>query len=348
LALAILGVAAALVLTKPKSATSSATVTTQPSNVTLKVGQTATFTAAATGTPTPTVQWRHSQDDGTTWHPLSGATSDNLVVPNVTASQNGNEYDAVFTGAARGATTSAAVLTVNVTAPAAKRPTVATQPANTKVTAGQTATFAAGASGTPAPTIRWRRSDNGGSTWVPLSGATSDTLVVSNATASQNGDEYDAVFANGSGVATTNTAVLTVNGGTSVTTSTSNPPSSGPGPAATLSTYWQDMSDGSYSSAYAVETAQEQANFPSFVSDRIEADPVINVVTIGSPQYVSGGALVHIEFYARDRYPNPGSDTLCRLFNTSANMIDDGGQWYYGGLVSGGSVVSSNNSECNG
>jgi hypothetical protein len=36
------------------------------------------------------------------------------------------------------------------------------------------------------------------------------------------------------------------------------------------------------------------------------------------------------------------------LFDTSANMIDDGGQWYYGGLVSGGSVVSSSNPECNG
>jgi hypothetical protein len=319
----------------------------EPSNVSLRVGQTATLSAAATGKPTPTVQWQRSNDDGTSWLAVSGATSDTLVVPKVTSSQNGDEYEAIFTGAGRTVTTTAAVLTVNASV-VSTRPTVATQPANAKLNTGQTATFAAAAAGTPAPTIRWRRSADAGSTWVPLPGATSDTLVVSNVSSSLNGDEYDAVFTNAAGVATSNAAVLTVNGSTSVSTSHNNNPSSGPGPAATLSTYWQDMADGSYSSAYSLETAREQANFPNFVSDRSEADPVINVINVGSPQYVSGGAVVPIEFYARDRYPNPGSDTLCRLFDTSANMVDNGGQWLYNGLVSGGSVVSSSNPACNG
>lgn len=210
LALAILGVAAALVLTKPKSATSSATVTTQPSNVTLKVGQTATFTAAATGTPTPAVQWRRSQDDGTTWHPLSGATSDNLVVPNVTASQNGNEYDAVFANATGSATSNPATLTVNRSTGVAAGPTITSQPANAKLTAGQAATFTAATSGTPTPTVQWRLSRDGGATWEPISGASSDILALSSVGVSEDGNEYDAVFANAAGTATTNAAALSV------------------------------------------------------------------------------------------------------------------------------------------
>jgi hypothetical protein len=352
LALAVLAVAAVLLLGKSKPTAITAAVTSQPSTVTLKVGQTATFTAAATGTPTPTVQWRRSQNDGSTWLPVPGATSDTLVVSGVSAAQNGNQYDAVFTSSGHVATTNAAVLVVNSNAPANKPPSVTTQPANTKATSGQNATFLASASGTPAPGIRWRRSTNGGTTWVPLAGATSGTLVVSGVTLAQNGDEYDAVFTNAAGTVTSGPAVLTVNPSPRTTGSTTSQQSgatgSGEGPAATVSTYWQDMADGSYAAAYALETTRVQGDFPNFVADREEGDPVINVIYVGSPQYGSGSATVPIEFYARDRYPNPNSDTLCRLFDTSANMVQEGGQWYYDGLASGGSVVNSSTPDCNG
>src|SRR5882724_1744004 len=54
------------------------TITTQPANQTVTAGQTATFTAAATGSPTPTVQWQVSTDGGTTFSNVSGATSTTL------------------------------------------------------------------------------------------------------------------------------------------------------------------------------------------------------------------------------------------------------------------------------
>src|SRR2546422_6450849 len=54
------------------------TITTQPANQTVTVGQTATFTAAATGSPTPTVQWQVSTDGGATFNNVSGATSTTL------------------------------------------------------------------------------------------------------------------------------------------------------------------------------------------------------------------------------------------------------------------------------
>ncbi len=88
-------------------------VTTQPTNQTTSAGATTTFTTAATGDPTPTVQWQVSTNGGSTWSNISGATSDSYTTPATTASNNGNQYQAVFTnGAGPAATTNPATLTV--------------------------------------------------------------------------------------------------------------------------------------------------------------------------------------------------------------------------------------------
>ena len=108
------------------------TITTQPANQTVTAGQTATFTAAATGSPTPTVQWQVSTDAGATFSNVSGATFTTLSFTTA-LSQNGYQYRGVFTNSAGMATTTAATLTVNSVAP-----TITTQPANQTVTTGQT------------------------------------------------------------------------------------------------------------------------------------------------------------------------------------------------------------------
>ena len=52
-------------------------ITIQPGNQTASPGQTTTFTAGASGTPPPTVQWQASWDGGTTWSDIVGnSTSD--------------------------------------------------------------------------------------------------------------------------------------------------------------------------------------------------------------------------------------------------------------------------------
>ncbi len=71
-------------------------VTLNPVPLILNVGDTATFTAAASGTPSPTVQWRVSTDNGATFNAIPGATSNTLSFP-VTAAMNGYRYQAVFT-----------------------------------------------------------------------------------------------------------------------------------------------------------------------------------------------------------------------------------------------------------
>jgi alpha-tubulin suppressor-like RCC1 family protein len=89
-------------------------------------------------------------------------------------------------------------------------PSITTNPTNQSVSAGQDAKVSAAASGIPAPTVQWQVSTDGGSTFSPVSGATSDSLTISSVTLSENGYEYEAVFTNGSGTATTNPATLTV------------------------------------------------------------------------------------------------------------------------------------------
>jgi hypothetical protein len=92
--------------------TTAPTITAQPSNVTVTAGQTAMFTAAATGTPTPTVQWQVSTNGGSTFTNISGATATSYTFTAAT-SQSGNQYRAVFTNSAGSATSNGATLTVN-------------------------------------------------------------------------------------------------------------------------------------------------------------------------------------------------------------------------------------------
>ena len=183
-----------------------ATVATNPTDQSVCDGGTATFSASGNGFPAPTVQWQVSS--GGPFTDIPGATSTTLMFTATTA-DNGKQYRAVFTNAGGTATTTAATLTVN-TAPA-----VTTNPANSTVCEGATATFTAAASGSPAPTVQWQVSSGGPFTDIP--GATSATLMFT-ATTADNGKQYRAVFTNTCGTATTTAATLTVNANTSATT----------------------------------------------------------------------------------------------------------------------------------
>jgi hypothetical protein len=86
-------------------------ITTQPTNQAVKAGQTATLTAAASGKPSPTVQWQVSTNGGVSFSTITGATSGTYSFT-ATTGQSGDEYRAVFSNALSSATTSAATLTV--------------------------------------------------------------------------------------------------------------------------------------------------------------------------------------------------------------------------------------------
>jgi Peptidase A4 family/Immunoglobulin I-set domain len=190
--------------------TAGSAITTQPSSLGVVSGATASFTATASGAPAPSVQWQVSTDGGTSWTPISGATSTTLSFTAL-QSDSGYEYEAVFTNSAGSATTSAATLTIYTA------PTLSLNPSSATVAAGLTVSLSAAASGTPAPSVQWQVSTNGGGNWTPISGATSTTLSFT-ALESDNGDEYEAVFTNSAGSATTSAATLTVTAAPAITT----------------------------------------------------------------------------------------------------------------------------------
>jgi hypothetical protein len=195
-------------------------VTTNPVSQTVTAGTNVTFTAAATGNPTPTVQWQISTNGGTTFTNIGGATSTTLVLNSVTTGMSGDEYRAVFTNSQGTATTTAATLTVN---PALSAPVVTLNPLNMTVSSGTNVTFTAAATGTPAPTVQWQVSTDGGTTFTNISGATSTTLVLNSVTTAQSGNLYHAVFTNSQGTATTSPASLTVNAVLAAPVVTTNP-----------------------------------------------------------------------------------------------------------------------------
>ena len=119
------------------------------------------------------------------------------------AGESGNKYQAVFTNSVGSTTTNAATLTLATT------PVVTTDPTSATVAAGQAATFTAAAGGSPSPTVQWEVSTNGGATFAPIAGATATTYSFTTALA-DSGNQYEAVFTNSAGSATTTAATLTV------------------------------------------------------------------------------------------------------------------------------------------
>ncbi len=113
-------------------------------------------------------------------------------------------------------------------------------------------------------------------------------------------------------------------------------PISGTSAGASLQAYWTLINTGHYRKAWAMETATEQSQEPSFISDKKTAQPMINVVSIGPASSSSGSADMPIAFYAQDRNPSPASDTTCRYFQMTAQMVQNGnGSWSYDGPVAG-------------
>lgn len=178
----------AYAITIQGSSTTAPTFTTQPQSQSATVGSSVTFTAAATGSLTPTYQWKK---DGTT---ISGATNASLALTNVQTSAAGT-YTVVATNSAGSATSNGAVLTVVTT------PVFTLQPVSQTVTAGASVTFAATVTG--ASTYQWQF--NGAN----VAGATSSSLTLNNVTAA-NAGSYTLIATNTVGSTTSTPAFFTV------------------------------------------------------------------------------------------------------------------------------------------
>jgi hypothetical protein len=102
------------------------------------------------------------------------------------------------------------------------------------------------------------------------------------------------------------------------------------------------VNTGQYAQAWEMETAHEQGEEPSFLSDKNSERPMINVVSIGPASSDSVAADVPIAFYALDRYPTSSADMYCKYFEMTAHMIQgSGGSWFYDGPVPGTAQVTT-------
>ena len=86
-------------------------ITTQPGNATVKSGETATFTIAASGTGL-TYLWQIDRNDGNGWVNIDGATAASYTTSTVDISCNGFKYQCVVSNSAGTDTSNTAVLTV--------------------------------------------------------------------------------------------------------------------------------------------------------------------------------------------------------------------------------------------
>ncbi|MCX6952342.1 MAG: immunoglobulin domain-containing protein, partial [Verrucomicrobia bacterium] len=128
------------------NASAAVAITTQPTNQFPDANTTATFTVAATGSPTPTYQWQRKRRVGDTTFvnltngaPYSGVTTNSLSIASVNTSMGGDQFQCVVSNATSTVTSAAAKLTVrltNVAISADNPPLLTEQPFKYTVTAG--------------------------------------------------------------------------------------------------------------------------------------------------------------------------------------------------------------------
>ena len=170
---------------------------TQPASQSVVVGQSATFTVAATGSEAGgalVYQWKKGGTD------IAGATNSSYTIQ-ATSMADGGAYSVAVSNSAGATTSTEATLTVTA---AAGAPAISTQPASKTVTAGQAATFTVTATGTAPLAYQWKK--NG----TAVSGATSSTYTTPATSMGDSSAVFTVVVSNGTGTVTSSNATLTV------------------------------------------------------------------------------------------------------------------------------------------
>lgn len=172
------------------------TIGTQPSNASAISGNTASFTAAATITNSATLsyQWQKQEGGAGAWANVSGATSASYTTGNLTvASDNNDKYRVVVSGTLGAVSVNSTAATLTVAAAAI---TISGQPQDDTAVEGETASFSvtAAVDGGATLSYQWQKSDDTGTTWSNIVGATSDSYTTGALTvADDNADQYRVV-----------------------------------------------------------------------------------------------------------------------------------------------------------
>ncbi len=172
-------------------------ISAQPAAQSVIVGQTATFSVAANGTPPLAYQWRRN---GTA---IGGANAASYTTLSTVIGDNGAVFSVVVSNVGATQATSAGAL-LSVTS-AIQAPSIVAQPADATVSVGTSATFTVGATGSAPLAYQWRR--NG----VAIGGATAASYTIASATLADHSALFSVVVSNAAPTsATSNAARLTV------------------------------------------------------------------------------------------------------------------------------------------
>ncbi len=183
-------------------------ITAQPTDELVGLGATATFSVTATGTTPLIYQWQlngtnlvkgtNLVDGGI----FDGVTNSTLTITNVQPGDAGN-YSVIVTNLAGSVTSSNAALTVLTL------PQITNQPVGQSNSVGATVTFSVGAVGQVPLRFHWQFNGINLANSGQISGATNDTLAISNAQTTNSGS-YSVIVSNLVGSVTSSNAVLLV------------------------------------------------------------------------------------------------------------------------------------------
>ncbi len=170
-------------------------VTTDPQDQTVLVGQNATFNVLASGTLPLNYQWYYNTNSV-----LTNATGSALTLTNVQPSDAGG-YSVIVSNAYGSVTSAVAQLTVNTP----NAPSIITQPQDQAVTPGGTATFTVTAGGSEPLSYQWFYNTN-----TPVANANDSTLTITNVQLT-NAGTYSVTVSNLAGGIASSNAVLAIN-----------------------------------------------------------------------------------------------------------------------------------------
>ena len=172
------------------------TILTQPRGQSVAPGGTASFSIAASGTPTISYQWFFIPAGQAVGSPVAGATANSYDVPG-TSTTAGDDQDAYYvqvTNAYGQAVSQHATLAVGN----GVLIQIADQPSTAYVHAGEPAAFSVTASSAAPLTYQWYRADPGSSTFTAISGATDSSYTLSPTATTDTGSIFQVVVSNGS------------------------------------------------------------------------------------------------------------------------------------------------------
>ncbi|MCX8521655.1 MAG: immunoglobulin domain-containing protein [Rhodoferax sp.] len=165
-------------------------ISTQPVSQTVRAGQTATFTVAATGTAPLIYQWRKGNAT------IPGATASSYETPATTSADNGAQFSVTVSNSVTSVTSDSASLTVG--------PGITAQPAAQTVAPDKKATFTVAATGTGTLRYQWKKAG------ADIDGATSSSYETPATTSADTGTLYSVVVTDSVGSVTSSDAMLTV------------------------------------------------------------------------------------------------------------------------------------------